>query len=160
MKTKTLNLLLPFLGALVGSFASLYISSKTFEVEIYKQETPEKRMLYNQLSDQITLMNNAGIGLIMSYSLYKESEGFEKTISYLSKDCENAKSQIENIYFKLSAFSESSFNPEPLIAFDGACTPHSINHKNPIDLLEKYTRKNEEASRGFIKYLQTSLFKG
>lgn len=159
MTLKYLNLFLPFFGALIGSYTSIYVSSMNSEVEIYKQEAPEKRMLYNQLSDQITLMKNSGIGLIMSAALFDQSEESTKTINQLSKDCESAKAQVENIYFKLFAFSEKSFDPAPLLVFDDACTPHAIEHKSPIDLLGKYSRKNEESSRLFIGYLQDLFFR-
>lgn len=158
MKIKYLNLILPFFGALVGGTVSVYAALLNVEAEIYKQEAPEKRMLYNQLSDQITIMKNSGIGLIMKYSLSNETEDFSETIHQLNKDCEDAKSQIESIYFKLSAFSESSFDPTPLMTFDGSCTPHAIEHRDPLDLLEKYSRKNEKSARDFITILHSSIF--
>lgn len=159
MKIKYLNLFLPFFGALTGSLVTIYITLKSSELEIYMQEAPEKRTLYNQLSDQITVMKNSGIGIIMSYALSEKLEDFEKSINQFSKDCEKAKSEIENIYFKLSAFNKKPFDPEPLSAFENNCTPHILEHKNPLDLLEKYSRKNEESSRDFIKNVQNSLFK-
>jgi hypothetical protein len=146
------------MGGVVGSIVQLQAFSAQKDIEVYKQEEPAKRKLYESLSDDLYSLMEAGKYKIFQKHEFDSNNIDLKELLKANSLCFENKTKVELISVKLLAYDEKSMDKSILSPLDNICSVKPFIKSNPLNDMASFEEDYTKFIRHYLGEIHEKVF--